>query len=104
MSNNTSSGKIYKILVACGTAIATSTHVAMKIKELLDTRGIKVHIIQCRVPEVPAFAADADIVVATAQVPYELDIPVMDGIPFLTGIGYKEVVDQIEEYLKTKPI
>lgn len=103
MPSNISSGKIYKIVVACGTAIATSTHVSIKIKELLETRGFNIHIIQCRVPEVPAFAADADIVVATAQVPYDLDIPVMDGIPFLTGIGYKEVVDKIEEYLKSKP-
>lgn len=99
MPSSTSSGKIYKIVVACGTAIATSTHVTMKIRELLEERGLKIHTIQCRVPEVPMLAPDADLVVATAQVPYDIDVPVVDGIPFLTGIGVKEVIDKIENLL-----
>lgn len=99
MTSSTSTGKIYKIVVACGTAIATSTHVAMKIKELLEERGLKIHTIQCRVPEVPSLAPDADLVIATAQVPYEIDVPVINGIPFLTGIGIKEVVDNIVTHL-----
>jgi PTS system galactitol-specific IIB component len=99
MTSSTSARKIYKIVVACGTAIATSTHVAIKIKELLEERGLKIHTIQCRVPEVPSLAPDADLVIATAQVPYDIDIPVVSGIPFLTGIGLKEVIDNIEKLL-----
>jgi len=91
---------IHNIVVACGTAIATSTHVAIKLKELLGERGLAVHTVQCRVSEVPSLAPDAEVVVATAQVPYDLDIPVIDGIPFLTGIGVKEVIDKIEKILK----
>jgi hypothetical protein len=34
-------------------------------------------------------------------VPYDIEIPVVDGIPFLTGIGIKEVVDKIENLLTT---
>jgi len=34
--------------------------------------------------------------------PYDIDIPVVDGIPFLTGIGVKEVVDKIEKLLTTQ--
>ncbi len=100
MPGNESAGKVYKIVVACGTAIATSTHVAIKIKELLEERGLRIHTIQCRVPEVPSLAPDADLVVATAQVPYDIDVPVVDGIPFLTGIGIKEVIEKIEMLLK----
>ena len=36
MAEGTSSMKVFKIVVAWGTAIATSTHVAIKIKELLE--------------------------------------------------------------------
>jgi len=102
MTNSTSAARVYKIVVACGTAIATSTHVAIKIKELLEERGMKIHTIQCRVLEVPSLAPDADLVVATAQVPYDINVPVVDGIPFLTGIGVKEVIDKIETILKAK--
>jgi PTS system galactitol-specific IIB component len=45
-------------------------------------------------------APDADLVVSTAQVPFEIDVPIVDGIPFLTGIGVKEVIDNIEKLLK----
>ena len=102
MASSTSTAKIYKIVVACGTAIATSTHVAIKIKELLEERDLKIHTIQCRVQEVPSLAPDADLVVATAQVPFDIDVPIVDGIPFLTGIGVKEVIDKIEKILTEK--
>jgi len=102
MASSTSTAKIYKIVVACGTAIATSTHVAIKIRELLEERDLKIHTIQCRVQEVPSLAPDADLVVATAQVPFDIDVPIVDGIPFLTGIGVKEVIDKIEKILTEK--
>ena len=102
MASSTSTAKIYKIVVACGTAIATSTHVAIKIRELLEERDLKIHTIQCRVQEVPSLAPDADLVVATAQVPFDIDVPIVDGIPFLTGIGVKEVVNKIEKILTEK--
>ena len=102
MADKPPSPRIYKIVVACGTAIATSTHVAMKIKELLEPRGLRIHTIQCRVPEVPSLAPDADLVVATAQVPYDINVPVVDGIPFLTGIGVQEVIDKIESLLTSR--
>jgi PTS system galactitol-specific IIB component len=95
-------GRLYKIVVACGTAIATSTHVSIKVKELLAERGLQVHTMQCRVPEVPSLAPDADLVISTAQVPYDISVPVIDGIPFLTGIGEKEVIDRIEQILRER--
>ena len=87
----------FKIVVACGTGIATSTHVAIKLKEMLASRGKdRVDIVQCRVPEIPAYSENADLVVSTAQVPFDLKIPVFtSAIAFLTGIGMDEVVDEI---------
>lgn len=89
----------YTIIVSCGTAIATSTHVALKLKEMLEDRGLSIHTIQCRVPEVSDYTDQADLVVTTAQIPFDLDIPIINGLPFLTGVGIKEVIDSIEEQL-----
>jgi PTS system galactitol-specific IIB component len=102
MTERPPSARIYKIVVACGTAIATSTHVAIKIKELLEQRGLRIHTIQCRVTEVPSLAPDADLVVSTAQVPFDINVPVVDGIPFLTGIGVQEVIEKIESLLTSR--
>lgn len=92
--------KTYTIVVSCGTAIATSTHVALKLKELLGEHGLLIHTIQCRVSEVTDYADLADLVVTTAQVPFELNVPVINGLPFLTGLGIEEVIKEIIQALE----
>ena len=57
-----------KILVACGTAIATSTVVAKKLEEKLRARGIAVTIDQCKASEVSSKASAYDLVVTTTEV------------------------------------
>ncbi len=99
MANETQASKHHHIVVACGTAIATSTHVAIKIKEMLAERGLKVTTTQCRVAEVPSYTEGAKLIVSTAQIPFDIDIPIVTGLAFLTGIGEKEVIDEIEKIL-----
>lgn len=84
-----------RVLVACGTAIATSTHVANRLEREFASRGLDVAITQCRVSEIRAYDGDVDVVVSTAEVAQPLKVPVVSGIPFLTGIGEKEALEQI---------
>lgn len=65
------------VLVACGTAIATSTVVAVAIEEAMKERGITVTTRQCKAAEVPSLAADADLVVSTTPIAARLNIPVI---------------------------
>jgi PTS system galactitol-specific IIB component len=88
------------ILVACGTAIATSTVVAKAIEEALYDRGISVNMRQCKASEVPSLADDADLIVTTTPVSVDRDIPVIQTLAFLTGIGKEEVIEQIVDALK----
>lgn len=87
------------ILVACGTAIATSTVVAKAIEEALDDRGLSVNIRQCKASEVPSLVDDADLIVTTTPVSIDKDIPVIQTLAFLTGIGREDVIEQIIAYL-----
>mgnify|MGYP005840202093 CR=1 FL=1 len=89
-----------RILVACGTAIATSTVVAKAIEEGLAARGIPVVTRQCKAAEVPALAKEFDLVVTTTPVPGDLGVPVIQTLAFLTGIGKDQVLDQIAEILR----
>jgi len=88
------------VLVACGTAIATSTVVAKAIEEGLAARGISVFTRQCKAAEVPALAKDFDLVVTTTPVPSDIGVPVIQTLAFLTGIGKDQVLDQIAEILR----
>ncbi|MCW6509980.1 PTS sugar transporter subunit IIB [Lichenifustis flavocetrariae] len=88
------------ILVACGTAVATSTLVAYAIEETMKERGLRVTIRQCKATEVPSLVADCDLIVATTPVPDNLGKPVIKGLPFLTGIGKADTLDRIEKILR----
>jgi PTS system galactitol-specific IIB component len=88
------------VLVACGTAIATSTVVAKAIEEALKQHGILASIRQCKAAEVPSLSKDADLVVTTTPVRTEKNIPVIQTLAFLTGIGREAVIKQIIDVLK----
>jgi PTS system galactitol-specific IIB component len=89
------------ILVACGTAIATSTVVAKAIEEALEDRGLYVNIRQCKAAEVPSLVHDADLIVTTTPVSVDKDIPVIQTLAFLTGIGKEDVIEQIVNHIKS---
>ncbi len=91
---------VKKVLVACGTAIATSTVVARKLEEELAKRGIQIKTTQAKASEVPSLAAGHDLVVTTTFVSGAGDIPVIQTISFLTGVGVEEDVEKIAEILR----
>ncbi|WP_019239461.1 MULTISPECIES: PTS sugar transporter subunit IIB [Enorma] len=78
-----------KIVLACGSGIATSTAVARKVTALLDERGFAgdYEIVQCAISEAADACADADVLVATTVAPSGLVCPYVSGVPFLTGVG-----------------
>lgn len=89
---------MYKIIVSCGTGIATSTAVRHKVIEILKERGYgadKVEIGQCRVSDLPTFASNYDLIISTTALPSTIKTPYVLGLAFLTGIGVDKVMDQI---------
>ena len=89
-----------RILVACGTAIATSTVVAMAIEEALKARGIDVVTRQCKASEVKSMAPGYNLIVTTTPVPKDIGIPVIQTLAFLTGIGKEAVIEDIVKALQ----
>lgn len=89
-----------RILVSCGTAIATSTVVAKAIEEALKERGIDVTTRQCKASEIKSLVEGYDLVVTTTPVPADLGIPVIQTLAFLTGLGKEEAIEEIIEALK----
>lgn len=96
------SGIIKRVLIACGTAIATATHVRVKVEELLKRNGIKADVTQCRVTEVPYFLKTKkhDLILTTSFVPDIKDIPVLNAVPLLTGVGKEKLENEIVDILK----
>jgi len=88
------------VLVSCGTAVATSTVVAKNIEDACKEAGIKVVTKQCKGTEIPQFLEGADLIVTTSQLRFDPGIPVIQGLPFLTGIGKDKVLEEILDILR----
>lgn len=88
-----------KIVLACGSGVATSTAVAQKVATLLDENGLKgqYHIVQCAIAEAPSQCADAALLIATTVPPAGLSCEFVSGISFLTGMGLADAQKKILE-------
>lgn len=89
-----------KIYVACGGAVATSTVAANKVKELLKREGIEAEVNQCRISELASYKDTADLFVTTAKVSKDYGIPVVHGVPFITGINLAKAEQAVIDALK----
>jgi PTS system galactitol-specific IIB component len=88
-----------RVLIVCGTGIATSTVVADKVRRHLESRGIAATVDQTKVTELHRGAKGYDVIVATTQVRGDIDVPVVAGLPFLTGIGVEAALAEVESHL-----
>lgn len=89
-----------KILIVCGTGVATSTVVVTKVREYLASRGIAANIAQGKVMDLASGNVDADLVVATTEVPSSVTVPTVRAISLITGMGQDATLKEIEEKLQ----
>ncbi|MDD3186286.1 MAG: PTS sugar transporter subunit IIB [Anaerostipes sp.] len=91
-----------RILIACGSGVATSTVANQKISSYLDENGYEgqYKIDQCQVSEVVEKSGDYDFCVATTVVSGEPKCPVLPGLPILTGMGLDKLFADISEEMK----
>ncbi|MBP1046247.1 PTS sugar transporter subunit IIB [Enterococcus sp. BWM-S5] len=88
------------LLFVCATGIATSTAVTEKVMEFLKEKGVtNVNYSQTNVASVQSTADDADLIVSTTKIPYELNTPVINGLALITGVREEKVLDAIYEQL-----
>ncbi|MCM3568983.1 PTS sugar transporter subunit IIB [Neobacillus mesonae] len=85
--------KKIRVLISCGSGIATSTVIANRVKEVCESNGYPVSIDQVKIVEVEKRASEFDLIVSSAQVPSSVKTPSVIAINYLTGIN-KEQTDQ----------
>ncbi len=92
--------KRVKILVVCGTGIATSTVVAKNIEEKLAAKDFKVETRQCKATEIKNNLDGVDLIVTTTKLSGDFGVPVIRSLAFLTGIGEEEAIEEIAKKLE----
>lgn len=87
-----------KVIVACGGAVATSTIAANRIKELCAENDIDAEICQVRINEI-ASNLPADLIVTTSNCEEDFGVPLVKGMPFISGLGVEDTEDEILDIL-----
>lgn len=89
-----------KIIVACGGAVATSTIAAKKVADLCKKNGIDVEICQVRISEIESNLSGAVLIVPTSRLKKDYGIPVITGMPFISGAGVEKTEAAILKVLQ----
>ena len=82
-----------KILIMCGTGVATSTVVVNKLSEY-------VKIYQGKIAEEINRFNNYDIIISTTLVPDEYKDKIINGMPLLTGVGINEMYEKIKKEIE----
>jgi PTS system galactitol-specific IIB component len=91
-----------RVLVACGTSIATATVAAHAVSDIAKAEGLEVEVAQCKAAEIHGKIQtfSPNVIVAMTPVPSDLGVPVFNGVPFLSGIGLDQLKSDLIEALK----
>ncbi|OTQ35274.1 PTS galactitol transporter subunit IIB [Gilliamella apis] len=90
-----------KVIVACGSGVATSQTVASKVTRLLKERNlddIKVEVVDLK--SVDSHIKSSGAYIAITKVEKQYSIPVINGIAFLTGINMEAELQKIIDACK----
>jgi len=90
------------VYVVCATGIATSTMLRLKVEKFLEEQGIEARVLQYRVTEISPDRMDADVILATTEIPPEFEkvTTVINGISLITGIGQTETLQNLARALQ----
>ncbi|MCH3968713.1 MAG: PTS sugar transporter subunit IIB [Atopobiaceae bacterium] len=84
-----------KIIVACGSGVATSQTVASKVTRLLKDRGIEADVEAVDIKSLRHYLKTADAYISVVKTDDTFNIPVLDGVCFLTGMGQDEELEKL---------
>lgn len=88
-----------KIMVACGTGMATSTMIASKVKEFLDSEGIASDINQCQLSVLKQYDGKYDLFITSMKIEEEFNTPIVLGTTFLIGMNEEKTKKEILEVI-----
>lgn len=90
-----------RILLCCGTGVATSTVANKKLEEELIKRGFRgdFTISQCKAVEVPSKSPNFDICVSTIANSYKCECPMVIATGIILNRGTEAIYDDVCEKL-----
>ncbi len=89
-----------RVIVACGSGVATSQMVASKVARLLKEKKINAHVDAVDIKSISTHIKQCDAYIAITAPKTDYPVPVLNGIAFLTGMNMDKELDKLIEILK----
>lgn len=89
-----------RVIVACGSGVATSQTVASKVQRLLKERNIPANVEAVDIKSIDIHVKNASAYIAITKPDKEYPIPVCNGIAFLTGVGMDAELEKVIQAVK----
>lgn len=90
-----------KIVVACGSGIATSTVVEQKLKDIVSDNNLDVYFAKTSISSLEGIIDDFDLAVVTSKFNIENSkTEVLSATSLLTGIGEDEFIEKFVNKVK----
>lgn len=84
-----------KVVVACGSGVATSEMVAVKLRRLLAEKGADAEVVAVDVAHVDEALEGAAAFVPVVSTEKTYDVPTISGVAFLTGMNQDKELDRL---------
>lgn len=88
-----------RVIVACGSGVATSQTVASKVQRLLKERNIPAQVEAVDIKSIDMHVKNASVYIAITKPDKQYPIPVCNGIAFLTGMGMDKELQKVIDAL-----
>ena len=89
-----------KVLVACGSGVATSTVAQAEVKKIAEAAGVPIQLFKGTISEVQVKQNDVDIVLTTANYRKPLEKPYMSVFSLISGVNKDKCVADLTALLK----
>lgn len=89
-----------RVVVACGSGVATSEMVAAKVSLLIEAAGERADVVAVEMSQLDEALEGADAYVAVVKTDGSYDVPVINGVAFVTGMNQDEELARLLEIVR----
>ena len=92
--------KILKVLIACGSGVATSTVAKEAVEKIAKEAGISIQTTKGSLGEIQVKQNDVDLILTTANYKKPLEKPQMSVFGLISGVNEDKVKKELVELMK----
>ncbi len=91
--------KLAKVLVATGTSQNKMNKVVELLQAGLNDKNVEAEIVAGNIYETNVEDINPDVIVLVGVNKLDTEIPTIDGVPFITGIGIDNVINDVVAHI-----